>query len=123
MGLTWVNQQFVVEEYTSFSSPTAFWECYSDAAGAHMKYQAILNQMKIKRQAAERESYGPDAAAARQFFDGNLGRSDAQGKFTYRKNSQLYVYQKDKEVAIRWRGLLDDNESIRVRWLAMNSDS
>ncbi|KAF7980504.1 hypothetical protein HWV62_38012 [Athelia sp. TMB] len=117
---SWGNWKFVVEEYASFPSPTAFWDCYSDAAGVRMKYQGILDRLKSKRQVAERESYGADAAAARQFFNGNLGQSDAHGKFTYRKNGRSHIYQKDKEVATRWRQLLDSDESIRARWLAMS---
>lgn len=83
----------------------------------------ILDRLRNKRQANERDLYGPDAAAARKFFSEDLGRSDAGGKFTYRKNGKSFVYKRDKDVATRWRALLDTDESVRVRWLAAQDES
>lgn len=39
----------------------------------HLKYQAILDRLRNKRQANERDLYGLDAAAARRFFSEDLG--------------------------------------------------
>jgi hypothetical protein len=87
-----------------------------------MCYQGILDALKSKREVSIRDSYGPDAVAARRFFAGDLGQADAQGAFTYRKKNIKRVYQRDKDVALRWRRLLETDETIRARWQAMQDE-
>ncbi|KZP18879.1 hypothetical protein FIBSPDRAFT_893094 [Athelia psychrophila] len=60
----------------------------------HLKYQAILDRLRNKRQANERD----------------LG-------------TEMFVYKRDRDVTTQWRALLDADESIRVHWLAMQDES
>jgi hypothetical protein len=98
-----------------YPSAVEFWKAYQDPKGGNMGYQALLDALKSKREA----SHAPDAAAARKFFAGDLGRTEANGAFTYKKG----VYRKDKDIAVRWRKLLETDEGIRTRWEAMQSAS
>jgi len=110
-------------EFETFSSAADFWRTYSDSKGNQMGYQHILDALKAKRELAVRDVFGSDAAAAKRYFDGNLAHEDARGAFVYRKGGQKKVYKKDRDIAIRWRKLLEDNDEIRARWEDMRDES
>ena len=112
--------QFIVQEFELFSSEADFWEVYKNPKGGKMGYQHILDELKIKRRASISDSFGDDAAAARAYFGGDLGRADANDAFKYKKSGRAEVYEKDKDVAIRWHKLLEHNSEIRAKWEAMS---
>jgi hypothetical protein len=54
-----------------------------------------------------------DAAAAREFFGGDLEHENARGAFRYKKSGKWLVVSSDKQIAMRWRKLLENREDIR----------
>lgn len=84
-----------------------------------MPYQHIQDALQAKRATL----FKRDADAARTFFDGDLSRVDAGRRFQYKKTGKLKTYTGDKEIAFRWRKLLEEDKEIRERWAEMCADS
>ena len=78
-----------------------------------MTYQQILHSLKGMRQANDQL----DAAAARRYFKGELGCTQAKGLFTYRdpKNGIQTTCTKDSKIAEVWRSLLNTSPYVRDR--------
>lgn len=106
--------QYIVEEKDRLGSEQAFWEAHSDKDGCKLTYQKILNKLQHAREEADRA----DAAAAKEFFQGDLTRADTQGAFMYRKGGTTMIYKKDRVVAQQWRELLKKDPDISARWEA-----
>jgi hypothetical protein len=102
-----------------FVSGAEFWEQYKSPNGGKMGYQHILDALKAKREAKIRDSFRDDAEAARRYFDGNLAHQDANDAFKYKKNGKDRWYVKDKDIAIRWRRLLEANPDVKAKWEGM----
>lgn len=117
--ITHFASQFIVEEYETFESSVEFWNEYRDEQGNLLSYTSLLEKLKAKRGKSNQENYTDDANAARKYFGGDLGRSDANNTFTYRKGGKKITYKTDKEVAVRWHKLLEENEEIRRKWEGM----
>lgn len=80
-----------------------------------MTYHRILEALKTARKTAGQDD-GPVANNARRFFDGDLQNPRANGRFTYRGKKGTQVCTSDKEVAKRWRQLLEDDDGVRAQW-------
>ncbi|KAG1763968.1 hypothetical protein EV702DRAFT_1051544 [Suillus placidus] len=113
----WALCKFIVEERSRFASDDAFWAAWSDASGQRTGYTQICNT--LQRQRVQRDAQ--DAAAARTFFGGSLGHSDAQGAFTYMKSGVARLMSKDVDVARKWRDLLAADGALAQRWEEMRS--
>ncbi|KAF7796489.1 hypothetical protein EIP86_007666 [Pleurotus ostreatoroseus] len=113
---TWHNWKYLVEEFEALgSSKEAFWSKYRDAQGEKMTYYKILDALKAVRKTASLDD-GPNADEARRFFGGDLLDPRAGGRFTYRGRQGVKVCTSDKEVAKRWRQLLEEDEELRAQW-------
>lgn len=105
-----------MEEYEMFGSVDAFWDAHTNEHGNRLGYTQILHVLKGKRKASYVNTYTTDADAARTFFEGDLGRPEAKGAFSYRKSNVVKVYTSDEKIALSWRNLLEEDEEIRLQW-------
>ncbi|KAG0702939.1 hypothetical protein DFH29DRAFT_874793 [Suillus ampliporus] len=108
----WRQWKFIVEEWSHFASDDAFWAAWSDASGQRTGYTQICDT--LQRQRVQRDAQ--DATAARTFFGGSLGHSDAQGAFAYSKSGVARLMSKDVDVARKWRDLLAADNALARRW-------
>ncbi|KAG0694258.1 hypothetical protein DFH29DRAFT_880845 [Suillus ampliporus] len=113
----WGQWKFIIEERSRFASDDAFWAAWSDASGQRTGYTQICDT--LQRQRVQRDAQ--DATAARTFFGGSLGHSDAQGAFTYSKSGVARLMSKDVDVARKWRDLLAADDALAQRWEEMRS--
>ncbi|KAJ3473930.1 hypothetical protein NLI96_g12744 [Meripilus lineatus] len=115
----WGKWKFICEEKERLGSEKQFWEKYSDEKGAHLRFQTILNRLKGERNARDAR----DCADARQFFDGNLARADAKGRFGYTKSGRtVEVATKESKIAQVWRKILTEDLEIAQRWAEMQGE-
>jgi hypothetical protein len=75
-------------------------------------YSGILKRLKALRKEGMC-NYTADAASARKYFCGNLEHNNAHGAFRYKKSGKWLVVSSDKQIAVRWRRLLESREDIR----------
>ncbi|EPT03527.1 hypothetical protein FOMPIDRAFT_113893 [Fomitopsis schrenkii] len=118
IGVEWLNWKFLVEERECFPSEEAFWREYSDEKHEHMSYQQILDRLKAVRAHQDNVDY----KAAIEYFGGNLDRTDANGKFRYKKGGKSMLMRKARDVAKKWRELLAEDDTLRTRWAAMQQN-
>ncbi|KAI0702877.1 hypothetical protein BC835DRAFT_1410906 [Cytidiella melzeri] len=111
----WANWKYIVEEMEHLGSESAFWAKYTGTDSSPMKYQAILALLKAARIARNVR----DAQDARAYFGGNLGRSDANGVFEYKKGSRVYLAMKNEKNASAWQDLLARDAVVALNWYNM----
>lgn len=83
-----------------------------------MSYQQILDRLKAVRAHQDNVDY----KAAIEYFGGNLDRTDANGKFRYKKGGKSMLMRKARDVAKKWRELLAEDDTLRTRWAAMQQN-
>ncbi|KAI0682770.1 hypothetical protein BC835DRAFT_1424019 [Cytidiella melzeri] len=111
----WANWKYIAEEMEHLGSEFAFWAKYTGTDGSPMKYQAILALLKAAQIARDAR----DAQDARAYFGGNLGRSDANGAFEYKKGGRVCLATKNKKIASAWRELLARDAVVALNWYNM----
>ncbi|KAH9842310.1 uncharacterized protein C8Q71DRAFT_852880 [Rhodofomes roseus] len=94
LRVEWGNWKFLAEERDRFSSEDAFWD---------------------KLQKDRTWTDAADYDAAMRYFGGDLGRSDTQGVFRYKKSGKWRICDKKLTVAKKWRALLEKDETIRAK--------
>ncbi len=91
----------MVRERKRFNSNEDFWAKWSDGEGNHIRYQAILDDLKTERLAQERQ----DALSARAFFKDHPEHPEASTFFWYTKGGVKKPLGQDKAIAAKWRKL------------------
>ncbi|KAH9842317.1 uncharacterized protein C8Q71DRAFT_852898 [Rhodofomes roseus] len=119
LRVEWGNWKFLAEERDRFSSEDAFWDKYSNEERERLSYQQILDRLQKDRTWTDAADYD----AAMRYFGGDLGRSDTQGVFRYKKSGKWRICDKKLTVAKKWRALLEKDETIRANWEAMQAAS
>lgn len=118
--------QFVMEEYESLgSSEAAFWKKYTDDKGERMSYSRVLTALKTARKQNVATEDAPAARDALCFFHGDLSARLGEprpGQFEFRRGARYYVVTSEKEIAKRWRQLLEEDADVRGRWEAMKDE-
>ena len=118
--------QFIIEEYEALgSNDAAFWAKHSDANGARLSYSQVLKALKGERVAAVEADDAPAARDAFRFFGGDLSARAGEsrpGWFEFRRGAHYHVVSSTREIACRWRKLLEDDDDVRAQWEATKDD-
>lgn len=80
-----------------------------------MKYQEILDRLRMERKAND-EALGKLVADVKEFFGGDLQNHNAGDAFTYKKNNEVFVVERNRDIVGRWTKLLESSAAIREQW-------
>ena len=99
----------------------AFWAKYTDDGRQRTSYSKVLTSLKTAHKEYVASEDVPTARNALRFFHGDLSARPHEprpGRFEFRKGAKFHVVTSDKEIARRWRTLLEDDEAVRLEWEA-----